>query len=144
LGAGKAALGEWAAAEKYFNMARDLWKKLEPQIRSAPTLSGLAEVEISRLNQDKALLYINQILAMLDNGLSMFINQIPFPFQIYRTCAHVLRANQDTRADALIEEAYGILVRLADKIEDTQQKETYFNIPWHRDISQMWENRENG
>jgi tetratricopeptide (TPR) repeat protein len=141
LGAAKAALGEWGEAEIHFQDALSLWQRLEPQIRSAPTLSGLAEIELSRLNTDKAIIYIYQILAMLDSGLSMFIDQIPFPFHIYRTCLKVLLTNQDPRLDVLLEEVHSLLVRQANKIEDARQKETYLNIPWHREIIQMWENR---
>jgi len=138
LGAALVGLKQWDEAESYFQKTLAIWRSVEPQMRMTAALSGMAEIELARDNSLQAQVYVDEIITLLESGLSLDATDNHFPARIRLTCVRVLQANQDPRADDFLQEAFAELQQLANKIDQPERRRVFLNnTPWHREIMSL-------
>ena len=96
------------------------------------SLAGLVRVTLAQGNISQALVQVNEILAHLESdGLEGMVE----PFQVYLTCYHVLRANDDARTPEVLATAHNLLQEQAAKIPDEATRRLFLeNVKAHREI----------
>jgi hypothetical protein len=58
------------------------------------------------------------------------------PLRVYLTCYRVLQANDDPRADTILEEGYRFLQERATKISDEEERRSFLeNVAANREIA---------
>jgi hypothetical protein len=104
------------------------------------SLAGLARVSLAQGNQAQAQAYVEEILSHLE---SYTLAGIYEPFRVRLTCYRVLRANQDPRAEAVLNTAYHLLQEQAAKIADEELRRSFLeNVAAHREILSEFAKRE--
>ncbi len=64
---------------------------------------------------------------------------IEYPLQVYLTCCRILRANQDPRAQTVLNTAHRLLQEQAAKISDEELRRSFVeNVAAHREIISEW------
>ena len=95
-------------------------------------LAGLARVYLDQDNLNEAQANVEEILDYLK---SHTIEGTKEPFRIYLTCYQVLKANQDPRAEEILETMNKLLQERASKIDDEDLHNSYLeNVAVHREI----------
>jgi tetratricopeptide (TPR) repeat protein len=140
LGCASIGLGDLDRAADAYREALALWERMRLRALASEPLAGLAHIALCKGNQTEALDHVKEILGYLEDPAA--IGEAWDPFWIYLTCVRVLRANQDPRADEVLGQAYKRLRARAAKIEDRDLRRSYLeNVPAHREIVGMWEQR---
>ncbi|MBN2393014.1 MAG: AAA family ATPase [Anaerolineae bacterium] len=107
-------------------------------------LVGLAQATLFKRGPDsrsQALVYAEELLAYWEENpnlhrYTVYYNHYEFAW----TCYIVLRANQDSRADDVLERTYTLLQDHAAKIQDPADHRDFLeNVALHRDIIAEWE-----
>jgi len=131
---------EWKKAAKYLLEAIEIREVLNQPHMAMESRAGLARVVLAQGKSAEALQHIELILDYLNSGHTLEgAEQI---FRIYLTCYQVLLANHESRAEELLESAYIQLKEQAGKITDQVLQQSFLeNVPWHREIVQLWETR---
>ncbi len=99
--------------------------------------AGLASAFLAQNRIDKALSQIEPVLVHLQtHGLEGTDD----PSRIRLTCCQVLRARQDPRASAFIENVYNHLQTQANDIEERKQRQIFLeNVPAHAQIVSIYQ-----
>ena len=148
LGHALAGLGQSGEAADAYRRALDLRRELGQHHLAPEPLAGLARVALTREDPSAALAYLEEILSHLETGgpstgSGCSIDGTGEPLRVYLTCYRVLRANQDPRAERVLEEAHNILQARAAKIDDEDLRRSFLeNVTANREIAVEWKSRE--
>ena len=140
LGYALEGLGHLEKAAESYQQAIELRREMGQHHMVIESLAGLARVSLAQGKLSLALGQVEEILAFLeDNSL----DGTEEPFRIYLTCCHVLRANQDPRAQTILNTAYHLLQEQAAKVGDEEMRRSFLeNVAAHREIVEEYIRRE--
>ncbi len=103
--------------------------------RAIDTKAGLIRIALAQGDTARALALTEEILCYLAEHS---IEGILSPFGTYLACIQALQAANDHRADVVLAEAKGILMKTAVMIENQTLKDSYLqNVPAHRALMTM-------
>jgi hypothetical protein len=106
------------------------------------TKTGLARVALMMEDMEEALSYVDAILAYMEGEIGFGPNQSPL--ESYLVCVHVLQAAGDPRKREVLEKAYAEMQEIANKIKDEDRRRSFLeNVPWNRELIQLWEEQQN-
>jgi hypothetical protein len=105
---------------------------------TAEPLAGLARVALTQGDRSHALAHAEAILHQL--AVRPALEGTMEPLRVYLTCYQALRANDDPRAEEVLDAGHRLLQARANKIEDEDLQRSYLqNVPYHREIFAAWE-----
>jgi predicted ATPase len=117
-----------------YQQSRALWQEVNRPDRALEALAGLAAVLLAQREARQAQAQVDQILQYLE---SHSFDRAVEPFRVRLTCYHILRANGDPRASAVLRAAHTLLGEQAAKVGDEALRRSFLeNIPAHREIVQ--------
>ena len=87
------------------------------------TLAGLIQLALLYGDIPRAMSYVEEILAYLDQGNT--VDDTQDPFRIYLSCYTTLLVAQDPRAQELLQTAYDLLQERANFIVDPAQRSSF-------------------
>jgi predicted ATPase len=131
LGHALAGLGRLDEAADAYRQALSLRREMDSQTYTMESLAGLARVALAQEEAGDALNHVKEILVYLEThpGLEGTIE----PIRVYLTCYQVLRANEDPRAEEVLERGHHLLQEIARKIDDEALRRSYLeNVTAHR------------
>ena len=156
LGHALAGLGHLGQAAEVYQQAMNLRRELCEHNRAMESLAGLARVSLAQGNLPQAQAQVEEILNYLETntpstgpsarlrraqsgrsgqGSGHGLEGTDEPFRVYLTCYHVLRANQDLRAQEILVTAHRLLQEQAAKISDEEMRRSFLeNVAAHREI----------
>jgi adenylate cyclase len=131
--AGLGRLGESAGA---YQRALGTRHELGQSPLAAEVQAGLARVSLAQGDTTQALDRVEEILSHLQTGNLYGTDE---PIRIYLTCYRVLRANQDPRAEEILETAHDLLQERAAKIDDEKLRRSFLeNVTANRELVAEW------
>ena len=102
--------------------------------RVFPALAGLAEATLALGEPVQAQAHIAEILAYLEQHGAL--RGTWDPFRIYLACYHVLRANGDPRAGAILATGHRLLQEQASRIPDEAMRRSFLeNVAENRELA---------
>ncbi len=117
-----------------------LWKQMGLTHHILDPLAGLARISLKQGEILQAKHQITEILAYL-NEHPMLDGTIE-PLRIYFTCYQVLQANQDPRAEEILQSAYRVLQQRAEKISNEEMRNIFLTrVAAHQNIIQAWQRK---
>ena len=139
----KRGLAKEEEAQSAYQEAFRLWQASDKHKTSMEALAGLAAVAYERKRLDKALSYVEEIMAHRKENPTL-AGTIE-PMRILLTCIKVLEAaGQTERADALLEESYQLLMQRANDLEDEKLRESFLHterVSFRSEIVRRWEGK---
>lgn len=124
-----------AEAEAVYRQALQLRRELGEHHRAIEPLAGLAQVALERGDITQAQSQVEEILNYLEGNSLDALEQ---PFRIYLTCYHILNATSNSRAAAVLEDAYTRLGERAAKIGNEETRRSFLlNVATHRKIMSL-------
>lgn len=130
-------LGQMAEAAEAYQQALTLRRELRQHNVAMEALAGLAHVSLNRNDLSRAQASIEEILTHLETHTLIGAEE---PFRVYLTCYSVLKADQDPRAQDVLNTTYRLLQDRAAKINDDELRRAFLeNVNTHRKIIQVWE-----
>lgn len=124
--------GQLAEAADAFARARAGWLALNDADLAMEATVGEAGAALQQGKRAEALAKANTVLAYMDEYRLEGADE---PFQIYLNLYHVLQANNDSRAPALLAKARQLIEERASLLPDEKTRQTFlFNVPSHRVI----------
>lgn len=137
LGHALARLEEWREATDAYTEALTLQRELGRLRMALEPLAGLARVALAQGDLSRAQSYAEEILEYFESGGNA--EGTREPIRIYLSCYRVLRASQDSRADAMLEKAHALLQQRADRMEDQELRHSFLeNVVAHRELLREW------
>ncbi|MCP4535681.1 MAG: tetratricopeptide repeat protein [Chloroflexi bacterium] len=128
-------LGRLAEAIEMYQKAVTIRQELGTHNLIMETLAGLARVSLAQSDQTQAQAYVEKILNHLIDG---DLHGLEEPLRVYLTCYHVLHANQDPRAEVILNAGYRLLQQQAARIRDERVKLLFLeNVTAHNEILQL-------
>jgi tetratricopeptide (TPR) repeat protein len=148
LGHALEGLGQWIEAAEAYRQALTLRREFDQPHMAMESLAGLAHVSLAQGELAQAQTQVEEILNYLETntpstgpsassgqGSGHGLEGTEEPFRIYLTCYHVLRANQDPRAQEILVTAHRLLQEQAAKISDEKMRRFFLeNVAAHREI----------
>ena len=122
LGHAEAALGNLVEAECAYAEALALADAADIRYLSIEPRAGLARVDLQRGEAAQARQQIEPVLAYLAEQPLAGLEE---PFRVHLTCVQVLRANNDLRAEAVLDRAQALLRERARQITDEDTRNSY-------------------
>jgi class 3 adenylate cyclase/tetratricopeptide (TPR) repeat protein len=133
-------LGELDLAEENYRISLQLRDELGQGIRLNASRAGLARGLLAQGKIKKALDELEPILADLESGGTMLNQEIVFPFREYLSCIQVLQANEDARAEALLNDTYNLLHEHVARIPGAENRKAYLeNFGFHQELIALWQ-----
>ena len=137
-------LGHALSAEEAYGDATAAYKRcweLREQLEQAHLVSepqaGLARIALGQDNSKMALSLIEPILNDLQTNELTGVDE---PGRILLTCYQVLKANNDSRTNSILELAYDFLQRRASTIQGKAYVTSFWdNIAAHHQIRELWQ-----
>jgi DNA-binding SARP family transcriptional activator/predicted ATPase len=130
-------LGRLGEANVAYRQAHDGWLEIGPQALTMVALAGLARVSLAQDDRRRALEQVETILCYLESGS---LQGTYDPFLVYLTCYRVLHANDDPRAEAVLDRAYHWLQEVAAGFQDEDLQRSFLEkVAAHRDIVSEYE-----
>ncbi len=103
-------------------------------------LAGLAGVALAEHHLVEAR---DLVAAYIDDLGRTSIAQVAEPYRVYLTSYHVFQVNEDSRAPAILGDAYRLLQEQANKISDDATRWSFLNnIPAHREVVMEFEHSQ--
>jgi tetratricopeptide (TPR) repeat protein len=137
LGHALTGLGDLAGAVTSYQQALDIRRELGQSNLAIESLAGLARVFLAQEDLAQAQARVEEIISHLETGT---LDGAEEPFRIYLTCYCVLSANQDSRAETILDTAHRLLQERAAKISDEEMHRSFLdNVAAHREIVQEFE-----
>jgi len=127
------SLGQLAESADAYGEALALWRDdTSHQHYTVEPLAGLARVALADGDPARARAHANEILPFLE---AETVDGLWEPGLAFLTCYRVLQANEDLRADDILEQGYRFLQERAAKISDEGERRSYLeNVAAHREI----------
>jgi predicted ATPase len=140
LGQAQKELGELSKAADAYQRAREIRRELGEHHLATESTAGLADVLLAQGDLAQALSYTEEILTHVQEGS---VEGIEDPFQLYLICFRVLQANDDPRAEKLLDQAYELLQEQTAKISDPEMRRSFLaNVAAHQEIITLWEKQQ--
>ncbi len=137
LGHASMATGDWKEAELAYREALAIRRELEQSALACEPLAGLARVALETGDSASGQQHVQAILEHLDGGGTLAGTDDPI--MVYLTCYRVLDRMGETRARAILKDAYHLLQQSAASISDPTAREIFLmEIPHHREIVEAW------
>jgi rsbT co-antagonist protein RsbR len=96
------------------------------------SLAGLAQALMAQGKLAEALTPVEEILTYLEEHS---LDGAEEPVRVYLTCYHVLQANQDPRAEAILNTGGRLLRKRAAKVNDKDLRQSFLeNVAVHREV----------
>ena len=131
------AQGKFAPAEDAFRASMRIRDELGQPGLKMETLAGLAQSLLLRGEQTMALAETEKILAYLYSGDSL--EGTEEPLRVYHACFLVLKQNQDSRSQAVLQAAGKLLDTQVSKLRDEGSRRMFIeNVPWRLAIYNEW------
>jgi tetratricopeptide (TPR) repeat protein len=141
LGHALMGLGEVVEAADAYRQALALRQEIGQHHLAIESLAGLAGVALAQGDLIQARIHVQEVLSYLDGHPTL--HGADEPFRIYVTCYRVLCAQDDPRAEEVLDAGYHLLQERASKIDDEALRRSYLeNVPYHREIVAAWEARD--
>jgi tetratricopeptide (TPR) repeat protein len=133
--------GKFLEAAEAFLRSREGFLAQERSVMVIEAIAGLAGTKWKQGEGTSALSLVEQVLDFLAHQPLEGVDE---PIQIYLTCYHVLRGlGDDRRAGDVLQQSHNRLMVNAEKIIDPAIRATFLgNVPSHRELMQLWEQRE--
>jgi len=142
LGHALVGLGRLDEAADAYREALALHRELKEHYRANEPLAGLARTALAQGDRRQAQARVEEILSYLETRT---LDGALEPLRVYLTCYRVLQANDDPRADRILEEAHLFLQQRAAKISDEEERRSYLeNVVANRETVREWTAREQG
>jgi len=136
LGHALAGLGHLAEAADAYRQALVLRCELGQPHMAMESLAGLARVSLIQEDLTQAQTQVEEILSYLQSNTLAGTEE---PFRVYLTCYRVLHANQDPRAQGVLDAAHRLLQERAAKISDEELRRSFLeNVTAQREIVSEW------
>ncbi|MGW8226669.1 MAG: ATP-binding protein, partial [Anaerolineales bacterium] len=130
--------GQLECASDAYQESLELRRTLNQTDLAMEALAGLARTGLAQGDLSIATNRVNEIMTYLENGGTLEVTWEPL--RIYLTCIQVLERVDDHRAEKFLEEAHQFLQQRAALISDEDDRRSYLeNVPWNREIDQLWE-----
>jgi predicted ATPase/class 3 adenylate cyclase len=135
------ALGRFDAAHGAYTQSREQLQALNMRAQQVlDPVSGLARVALARGRTEEALHHTEALMAHMAAGGRFDGTEEPLLLPL--TAWRALRAAQDPRADAVLDEAVVQLQAQAARISDPQAQQDFLNcVPHHRELLAAWQQR---
>lgn len=126
------ALGRWQEAAAAYREAILLQQGLKQNVRVVESRSGLARALLALEEKSAALAQVEEIIDYLS---TQSLDGAAQPALIYWNCYTVLRGLDDSRAPALLADAFDLVQALASRIDDQRLRSTFLTaVPVHRQM----------
>jgi tetratricopeptide (TPR) repeat protein len=137
LGHSLVGLGRLAEAADVYRLALGIRQESDQPHLIAESLCELIRISLAEGDTVWAKDHVEQVLECL--GINPFLQGADQPFQVYVTCYHGLRANNDPRAQEVLSTAHRLLHERADKITDEGMRRSFLeNVAAHREIVEAY------
>jgi tetratricopeptide (TPR) repeat protein len=124
-------------AQENYATSLAILQEIDLPYMAMESISGLAAVSLANSEFTDALQHVEKILAFLANHT---LDSAEEPFRVYWTCYQVLLANQDGRAQTVLQNAHDLLQSQAAKISDTAMHQSFMEgVTLHRQIVAAWQ-----
>ena len=141
-------VGELAEAIEAYQKAITLMRGSGKHHWAMEPLAGLVRVSLAQGDLSRALSQVEEILGFLETRYTSTghaLDGAVEPFRIYQTCYQVLKANEDSRADAILTDAYNLLQKRAANISDEHLRGCFLNnVAVNREIVEEYEKNRSG
>jgi len=137
LGHALAGLRRLDEAVGAYEEALELRRRLGEHYLANEPLAGLARICLAQGDLAQAQAHVEEILDYLeiDN-----LDGVWEPTLVYLTCYRVLQANDDPRADDILEQGYQFLQERAAKISDGEERRSFLErVAANRELVETWE-----
>ncbi len=132
LGRALAGLERLVETTDAYRQALDIRRELSQHNLAMEPLAGLARVSLAQEDLAQAQARVEEILSHLENHT---LDGTEEPFRIYLSCYRVLWANQDPRAEDILNTAHCLLQEWVAKIGDEEMRRSFLeNVAAHREI----------
>ncbi|WNG44078.1 AAA family ATPase [Archangium minus] len=125
------ALQRFPEAREAYQQARRIRVEVRMPHLEMESVAGLAAVALASGARQEALGYAEELLSHLRR---VTLHGVEDPFQIWLTCFQVLRAQNDSRAQWVLETAHRQLQEYAERLKDKQLRDSFLAIPAHRKL----------
>jgi ATP/maltotriose-dependent transcriptional regulator MalT len=124
-------------AEAAYGEALSICREIGQAAAAIEGVAGLGRAALAHSELQKAKQYAEECLAHI---AAHGAEGIEYRFEVYLTCMDILAAcDEHERAQAVLEEAHGLLMQRADKINDEALRHSYLeNVSAHREVMQRW------
>jgi class 3 adenylate cyclase/tetratricopeptide (TPR) repeat protein len=140
LGHALMGLGSLDKAADAYRQALALLRELGLSSHVMEALAGLARVALARGSLAQARAYAEEIASYLERHKIDRWAYRGEPLRVYLTCYQVLHANDDPRADGILDDAYHVLQERAAKISDEGERRSFLeNVAVHREIVEEYD-----
>jgi len=131
LGHGQAGLGQTDAAADSYRQGIALWRELGRPDLALESVAGLARMALDRGDLSGAMAYAEEMIAEFEND--SFSND--GMAEEFLTCYRVLRAADDPRAGAILQDIHSRIETAATRIDDEEMRRSYLEgVPANREI----------
>ncbi len=131
-----AAMDAFAEASESYQQAYNLRRELGELPLMMESLAGLAHCSLAQGRYAQAQAQIEEVLSYLSSNS---LDGAEEPLRVYLTCYHVLDANQDSRAQGLLQTAFNLLTEYASQISDEHLRQLFLEkVAVHGDISTIY------
>lgn len=123
-----------------YEQALNLRRTLKQAALATEPLAGLAQTALEEKNSGLALKYAEEILSHLNQGGNL--DGTEEPIRIYWSVYQALQANNDPRANRILDEAYELLQEQVNRFHSDDDRQMYVrNVPWRNGIMMAWMNK---
>ncbi len=130
-------MDRFVEARQAYEKCKQIWDELQIPHRSILADAGLAQVDLSDGQQEKAMIRVETILDYLSKHGQ--IDFVSYRSRIYGICIRVLQAEGDERAGPILKSAHQLLVDSARRIKDPDLSRSYLeNVDWNREILDLY------
>jgi tetratricopeptide (TPR) repeat protein len=136
-------LGKLEQAEEVFRKVIEIHDDLGQTLRGISARTGLAQLLLLLGRAEHAFTVLEPVMAHLAAGNSLYATwEIIFPFRDYLATIRVLQANEDPRAEELLDEGYRLMQDHAARIPDPADRKFFLeDLRWHKELAALWEAR---
>ncbi|MEM7126498.1 MAG: tetratricopeptide repeat protein [Chloroflexota bacterium] len=132
-----AALGQADEAQSAYQRGVEFYRAQEQPQLAIEMLAFLARITLNQNKIDEGTEYTEEILAYLETDEALY--GVTEPMSVYLACIHLLKRNNDSRAETLVQTAYRLLMEWASNIDDEVLSESFLNgVASHREIIQVY------
>jgi len=132
LGHALAGLGRLKEAAESYRQALGLWRESDQQGLAMAPLAGLVKVSLAEGDLVQAQAQAEEIMRYWE---SKTLTSTGEPFRVYLACYQALCANEDPRAQVMLDEAHSLLQEQAARINDEELRRSFLeDAPIHREI----------
>jgi len=129
-------LGSIDEAAEAYDQALVMLRELGQARYAIEALTGLADVCLARGELSQAKEHVKGVLRYLEDHALGNVFLLQEPLRVYLTCYRVLHANDDPRAQHILDEAHGLLQERAAKISDEGERRSFLeNVTANREIA---------